>query len=72
MIYFELPSHSSVVSSEKFVLFLPFNPHFCVMYLLNMQKESTQILYQYLGTKVVVAGELAPPSTDGTEEFYYG
>ena len=40
--------------------FFPFNPHFCAMNPLNMQKRSTQILYQYLSTKVVRLTGLEP------------
>ena len=52
MVYFELQNRKSGIFSGKHALFLPFNPHFCVMNPPNMQKRSTQLLYQYLGTKV--------------------
>ncbi len=52
MIRFELQNRETGIFSGKHALFLPFNPHFCVMNPPNMQKRSTQLLYQYLGTKV--------------------
>ena len=52
MIHFELQNRKSGIFSGKHALFLPFNPRFCVIYLLIMQKRSTQTLYQYLGTKL--------------------
>ena len=61
MIRFELQNRETGIFSGKHALFLPFNPHFCVMNPPNMQKRSTQLLYQYLGTKVAVAGERASP-----------
>ena len=70
MIHFELQNREAGIFSGKHALFLPFNPHFCAMDPLNMQKRSTQILYQYLGTKVAVAGELASPSTRLVKIFF--
>ena len=52
MVHFESQIRYNVIFSSDHALFLPFNPRFCVIYLLIMQKRSTQILYQYLGTKV--------------------
>ena len=52
MIHFELQNRKSGIFSEKFALFLPFYLHFCVTHRSNMQKQGTQILYQYLSTKV--------------------
>ncbi len=51
-IHFELQNRETGIFSGKHALFLPFNPRFCVMQRPNMQKRSTQILYQYLSTKV--------------------
>ena len=70
MIHFELQNRKSGIFSEKFALFLPFYLHFCVTHRSNMQKQGTQILYQYLSTKVVVAGELAPPSTSLSKRLF--
>ena len=58
MIRFELQNHETSILSSKHTLFLPFNPCFCVIQSQNMQKRSTQILYQYLGTKVRRLGRL--------------
>ena len=52
MVRFELQNRKSGIFSGKHALFLPFNPRFCVMQRSNMQKQGTQILYQYLSTKV--------------------
>ena len=52
MVHFESQIRYNVIFSSDHVLFLPFNPRFCVMQSQNMQKRSTQTLYQYLGTKV--------------------
>ena len=52
MVHFESQIRYNVIFSSDHALFLPFNPRFCVIYLLIMQNRSTQILYQYLGTKV--------------------
>ena len=52
MIRFGLFNRSNIIFNSKRTLFLPFNPRFCVMQSQNMQKRSTQTLYQYLGTKV--------------------
>ena len=66
MIHFESQIRYNVIFSSDHALFLPFNPRFCVIYLLIMQKRSTQILYQYLGTKVAEAVGFEPtnPSLD--------
>ena len=58
MIHFELQNRKSGIFSGKHALFLPFNPRFCVMQRPNMQKGSTQTLYQYLSTKVRRLGRL--------------
>ena len=52
MVHFESQIRYNVIFSSDHALFLPFNPRFCVMQSQNMQKRSTQTLYQYLGTKV--------------------
>lgn len=62
MIHFELQNRKAGIFSGKYALFFPFNPHFCAMNPLNMQKRNTQILYQYLSTKVVEVGGIEPPS----------
>ena len=69
MIRFDLQNRDTGIFSGKHALFLPFNPHFCVMNPPNMQKRSTQILYQYLGTKVAVAGELLPRPPSLSKSF---
>ena len=70
MIRFGLFNRSNIIFNSKRTLFLPFNPRFCIMQSQNMQKRSTQTLYQYLSTKVAVAGELAPPSTSLSKRLF--